>query len=68
MASNLLTRRWSFVIVGITGIGLVCALGIFRSLYTTYRHGVAPFPVRAVKAWWVWRRIASATLEGEACP
>lgn len=67
MASYLLKRRRSFGLVGLTGIGLACGLITFRSLYTAYRHGVSPLPVRAMKAWWVWRRIASGKLEGEAC-
>lgn len=42
-------------IVGV--LGLAGAFVIAKSLFLGYRHRVYPLPVRALKAWWMWRRI-----------
>lgn len=52
--------------VGIVGLGLTCALVISKMLYTMFHDGDYPFPVRAVRAWWVWRRLPASPQPGES--
>lgn len=61
MVNDLARIRRKFRLVAMAGIGLTGALVISRALSARYRDGVLPFPVRAVKAWWVWRRLPTGS-------
>ncbi len=50
-------KQKSAICIG--ALGLTSAIVISKALYTAYFDEVPPFLIRAMKAWWAWRRMPS---------